>query len=112
GRGLPREPSAAGRRWLASGTLLIGLLTLSLFYAMAQFVADIGRGDGILRAREGYKGTPYVVVHSRVPLAHHASGIESKDYGSQGAPYRYQYRGFRLLAKSPHRFYLVSYASR
>ncbi|WP_328873247.1 hypothetical protein OHT76_25865 [Streptomyces sp. NBC_00287] len=107
-----RDAPATERTWLAGGTLLLGLLTVSLFYAMAQYVADVGRGDAQLDAEEGYVDTPIVVVHSKVPLTHNAKRIAFKDHGSESAPYRYEYRGFRVLAKAPDRFYLVSYASR
>jgi hypothetical protein len=98
--------------WLAGGTLAIGLLTLSLFFGMALYVADMGRGDAMLHADEGYEGIPAVVVHSRVPLAHSARGITFKDHGPKGAPYRYKYQGFRVLAKAPTRFYLISHQAR
>lgn len=107
-----REISRSDRTWLAAGTLLIGLLTASLFFDMALYVTGLGRGDAQLRAMEGYKGSPFVLVHSSVPLRHHARSIEFKDHGGRGAPYRYEYRGFRLLAKSPTRFYLVSYKAK
>jgi hypothetical protein len=107
-----RQASPSDRTWLAAGTLLIGLLTLSLFFDMAQYVAGLGRGDAQLYAMGGYSGAPFVMIHSRVPLRHHARSIVFTDYGGQGVPYRYEYRGFRLLAKSPTRFYLVSYDSR
>lgn len=53
-----------------------------------------------------------MVIHSRVIVPHNAKGIRFMDHGRAGGPYRYEYRGFRLLMKSPTRFYLVSYVSR
>ncbi len=91
--------------------LLLGLLTLSLFYEMALYVADVGRGDAMVHADQGYQGSPFVVVHSRVPLAHSALGITYEDHGTKTAPYRHVYRGFRIVAKAPTRFYLISQAS-
>ncbi|WP_217212133.1 hypothetical protein [Streptomyces sp. AC550_RSS872] len=107
-----RQVPAGDRVWLAVGTLLIGMLTVSLFFDMAQYSAVVGRSDARLDARRGYKDTPFVVIHSRVIVPHNAKGIRFKDHGSAGGPYRYEYRGFRLLMKSPTRFYLVSYVSR
>ncbi|MGW0910796.1 hypothetical protein ACWD1Z_03440 [Streptomyces sp. NPDC002784] len=107
-----RQARDADRMWLAGGTLAIGLLTLSLFFGMALYVADMGRGDAMLHADEGYEGIPTVVVHSKVPLAHRAVGIEFTDHGERSAPYRYEYRGFRVLAKAPARFYLISHQAR
>ncbi|MGV9453693.1 hypothetical protein [Streptomyces sp. NPDC003635] len=107
-----RQARQADRMWLAGGTLAIGLLTLSLFFAMALYVADMGRGDAMLHADEGFDGIPIVVVHSRVPLAHHARGITLVDRGAKNAPYRYTYHGFRVLAKAPTRFYLISHEAR
>ncbi|MFD7375113.1 hypothetical protein [Streptomyces mirabilis] len=48
------------------------------------------------------------MVHSRVIVQHHAQGIRYKDLGGRAGPYRYEYIGFRLIAKSPSRDYLVS----
>ncbi|MFE9023238.1 hypothetical protein ACFYNL_32350 [Streptomyces sp. NPDC007808] len=103
---------AADRMWLAGGTLLVALLMLSLFYGMAQYVADLGRGNAILEAERGYPDSAFVVVHSRLPLSHHAERIGFTDHGGVGGTHRYEYRGFRLLAKTPSRFYLVSHATR
>ncbi|MFH8767811.1 hypothetical protein [Streptomyces sp. NPDC017958] len=96
------------RVWLAIGALLIGLLTVSLFFDMAQYAAVVGHSNARLDAERGYKRLPAVVIHSRVPLTHNARDIEFKDHGSANGPYRYEYRGFRLLAKAPTRFYLIS----
>lgn len=100
------------RMWLAGGTLLLALFTLSLFYDMTQYVAAVGRGDARSDTDGGYRGTQWVVVHSRVPLAHYAPGIISRDRGPGLGPYRYEYQGFRIIAKAPNRFYLVSHTSR
>ncbi|MGY1503603.1 hypothetical protein ACW4TU_44795 [Streptomyces sp. QTS52] len=100
------------RLWLAGGTLLFALLTLSLFYDMSQYVGAVGRGDGRSEIDEGYQGTQWVVVHSRVPLAYWAPGITPLDRGPGFSPYRYEYQGFRIIAKAPNRFYLVSHTSR
>ncbi|MFG2461535.1 hypothetical protein ACGFWE_31340 [Streptomyces sp. NPDC048523] len=107
-----RRPPHSDRLWLAGGTLLLALLTLSLFYDMSQYVGAVGRGDGRAEIDEGYPGTLFVMVHSRVPLAHYAPGITSKDRGPGFSPYRYEYQGFRIIAKAPNRFYLVSRTSR
>ncbi|WP_231905623.1 hypothetical protein [Streptomyces davaonensis] len=107
-----RQARRTEQTWLAGGTLLLGLLALSLFYEMALYVADVGRGDAMVHADEGYQGSPFVVVHSRVPLKHNAVGTSFKDHGTKAAPYRYEYRGFRIVAKAPTRFYLISQASR
>lgn len=107
-----QQAREADRMWLAGGTLAIALLALSLFYGTALYVADMGRGDAMLHADEGFDGIPIVVVHSKVPLLHHAPGITFKDHGAKNTPYRYEYRGFRVLAKAPTRFYLISHAAR
>ncbi|MCE0447525.1 hypothetical protein LT493_35405 [Streptomyces tricolor] len=64
------------------------------------------------RREAGLRGKPTVVVHSRVLLTHNARDVEFKDHGSGSGPYRYEYRGFQLLAKAPARFYLVSHTAR
>ncbi|MFF4350361.1 hypothetical protein [Streptomyces sp. NPDC001530] len=113
GRGVRNRQARTGDRlWLASGALLIGLLTMSLFFEVAWYTAEAGRTDAVRNAEGGYLDSPQVLIHSRVPLSQHAQSIGFTDLGSGTGPYRYQYRGFRMLAKSPTRFYLVSYASR
>ncbi|OYP20167.1 hypothetical protein CFC35_16555 [Streptomyces sp. FBKL.4005] len=109
--GAPRS-AENDRVWLAVGALLIGMLTISLFFDMAQYAAVIGRSNATHDARRGFRGKPTVVVHSRVLLTHNARDVEFKDHGSGSGPYRYEYRGFQLLAKAPARFYLVSHTAR
>ncbi|THA31562.1 hypothetical protein [Streptomyces sp. A1547] len=106
-----RNPWArdADRLWLAAGALLIGLLTLSLFFGMSRYAAMAGETQARADANSGMKRNPSVVVLSRLPLVHHAKGIEFKDLGAGAGPYRYQYKNFRLLEKTPTRFYLVPY---
>ncbi|MFJ9825941.1 hypothetical protein ACIRSU_16435 [Streptomyces sp. NPDC101160] len=107
-----RRDETAERMWAAGGALLIGLLAMSLFFGMTRYVAASGEADAWTAMRGGNAESLRVVVYSRIPLAHDAKEIRYRDVGTAKGPYRYQYRGFRLLAKSPSRFYLVSYASR
>jgi hypothetical protein len=97
--------------WLTGGAVLLGLLAMSLFLQVAQYTAVEGRSDAEDEADGGYRQSMQVVVHSRFRLSHHAQRIEFYDGGGASGPYRYQYSGFRLIAKSPNRFYLVSSAS-
>ncbi|MEW1800065.1 MULTISPECIES: hypothetical protein [Streptomyces] len=99
----------ADRLWLAAGALLLGVLTMSLFFGMARYVAAAGRVEAMKDAAGGYVSSPRAVVYSRVPVTHHAPGILFDDLGGARGPYRYQYRGFRVLAKTPARLYLVSH---
>ncbi|WP_406861101.1 hypothetical protein ABZO31_11785 [Streptomyces sp. HUAS MG47] len=107
----PRDETA-DRLWSAGGALLIGLLAMSVFFGVSRYVAESGRTDAWTAIEGGHTGSLPVVVYSQVPLIHHAKNIKDKDMGADKGPYRYEYRGFRLLVKSPSRFYLVSYASR
>ncbi|MFF2573749.1 hypothetical protein [Streptomyces sp. NPDC058084] len=107
-----RREETAYRMWAAGGTLLIGLLAMSLFFGLSRYVADSGEADAWRAIEGGHEGSLRVVVYSRIPLTHDAKNIAYRDVGTAKGPYRYQYRGFRLLVKSPSRFYLVSYASR
>ncbi|MGW7253931.1 hypothetical protein [Streptomyces sp. NPDC054834] len=111
--GTPRAGQSPGgeRLWLVTGAVLIGLLTMSLFLQTTQYTVAAGRDKAIREAEGGYRHSLSVVLHSRVRLAHNASQITVEDKGSGSGPYRYQYIGFRILAKAPKRFYLVSWAS-
>ncbi|WP_243769271.1 hypothetical protein [Streptomyces cyanogenus] len=109
-RGRRRSPES-DRMWLGIGALLIGMLTVSLFFDMAQYAAVIGHSNAKHDAEKGYPDKPAVVVHSRVLLTHHARDVEFQDHGNASGPYRYEYRGLQLLAKAPSRFYLVSHTA-
>ncbi|MFB7255721.1 hypothetical protein [Streptomyces nojiriensis] len=99
----------ADRLWLVAGALLLGLLTLSLFYGVSRYAAMAGEAQAVADANSGMRRNPAVEVLSRLPLVHHAKNIKFKDLGAKAGPYRYRYRGFRLLVKTPTRFYLVPY---
>ncbi|MFD3542256.1 hypothetical protein ACFWUQ_22580 [Streptomyces sp. NPDC058662] len=107
-----RPTRTADQMWLVGGALLIGLLTMSLFYDASRYVTMAGRSEAWKDIEGGYQESLPVVVYSRVPLTHDAPKIQFKDKGPGSGPFRYQYLGFRLLAKAPSRYYLVSYASR
>ncbi|MEU4730655.1 hypothetical protein [Streptomyces sp. NPDC023588] len=111
-RARDRQTRTADRLWLAAGALLLGVLTMSLFFGMARYVDAAGRTDARNYAWDGYVSSPRVVLYSRVPVIHHAPGIRFKDLGPAKGPYRYQYTGFRLFAKAAARLYLVSYLPR
>ncbi|MFK0255591.1 hypothetical protein [Streptomyces sp. NPDC090445] len=106
-----RRERTGDRLWLAGGALLIGLFAMSLFFAMSRYAAQAGTTAAAELKAGGYVAhSPRVVVHSKVSLPHHLGGIKFKDRGPGSAPFRYEYRGFRLLVKSPSRYYFVSYA--
>ncbi|MFD4661083.1 hypothetical protein ACFWP2_36330 [Kitasatospora sp. NPDC058444] len=92
-----------------AGAVLIGLLTMSLFFSLARYADEAGDDQAALDAEAGFGGRVRVLINSRSPITHDAHGIEAKDLGDTGGPYRYQYRGFILLAKSSARYYLVSH---
>ncbi|MFF0431966.1 hypothetical protein ACFYU9_07060 [Streptomyces sp. NPDC004327] len=104
-----RREEGANRMWVAGGTLLIGLLAMSLFFGLSRYVVDAGRSDAWAAMRGGNRASLPVVVYSRIPLMHEAKGIGYRDVGTARGPYRHRYTGFLLLAKSPSRYYLVSY---
>ncbi|MEU8619325.1 hypothetical protein [Streptomyces sp. NPDC048623] len=101
----------AERMWAAGGALLIGLLAMSLFFGMSQYVVAAGASEARDAIRDGNTGSLPVVVYSRIPIAHSASGITYKDMGDGAGPYRHRYIGFLLLVKAPSRFYLVSHTA-
>ncbi|MEU1283599.1 hypothetical protein [Kitasatospora sp. NPDC005856] len=94
------------------GAALIGLLTMSLFFSLARYADEAGDDQAVRDSDAGFAGRVSVLIYSRSPITHDARGILSADLGDAGGPYRYQYRGFILLAKSSARYYLVSYDRR
>ncbi|GGU84219.1 hypothetical protein GCM10010260_16450 [Streptomyces filipinensis] len=106
-----RQGGTGDALWLTGGAVLLGLLAMGLFLQVAQCATVEGRSDAQEDADGGYRQSLKVVVHSRFPLTHNAQDIEFYDWGSTKGPYRFQYSGFRLIAKSLNRFYLVSSTS-
>lgn len=104
-----RREETANRMWIAGGTLLIGLLAMSLFFGLSRYVVDAGRSDASAAIKGGSRASMPVVVYSRIPIMHEAKGIDYKDVGTGRGPYRHRYTGFLLVTKSPSHFYLVSY---
>jgi hypothetical protein len=108
-----RGAPAAGERVQAlAGAVLVGLLTMSLFFALARYADEAGDSQAASDSDSGFAEKVDVLVYSRFPVAHDARGIEYTDLGDTGGPYRHQYRGFVLLAKSSARYYLASYDRR
>ncbi|MEV6328414.1 hypothetical protein [Streptomyces sp. NPDC051909] len=107
-----RRDGTADRMWTAGGALLIGLLAMSLFFGMSQYVVDSAKSEAWGVIEGGSRASLHVVVYSRIPITHDAHGITYKDMGADRGPFRHRYVGFRLLVKSPSRFYLVSHTAR
>ncbi|MGW0467466.1 hypothetical protein ACWDX6_19610 [Streptomyces sp. NPDC003027] len=107
-----RHEGTADRMWSAGGALLIGLLALSLFFGTTRYVVMQGETLASNEIQGGFRESLPVVVYSSIPIVHNATAIGYRDMGDGKGPYRHRYVGFRLLVKSPTRFYLVSYASR
>ncbi|MET9437397.1 hypothetical protein [Streptomyces sp. NPDC006551] len=107
-----RHEGTADRMWSAGGALLIGLLALSLFFGTSRYVTMQGQTHAWEEIQGGFQESLHVVVYSHIPIVHNATAIKYRDMGAGRGPYRHRYLGFRLLVKSPSRFYLVSYASR
>ncbi|GAA3038413.1 hypothetical protein GCM10010519_73870 [Streptomyces lactacystinicus] len=112
GRREQGAPPVGGRIQRLAGAVLIGLLTMSLFFALARYADEAGDDQAVRDSQAGFADRVSVLIYSRSPITHDALGILSADLGDAGGPYRYQYRGFILLAKSSARYYLVSYRRR
>jgi hypothetical protein len=101
--------TAAGDRTRATARgLLIAILILGLFFDAAQYAAGAGRAQAGRDVAARFPRSTRVLVLSRYPISHYAEGIGYRDLGAERGPYRYQYAGFVVLAKSPSRYYLVS----
>ncbi|MFF8836607.1 hypothetical protein [Streptomyces sp. NPDC015130] len=107
-----RREGTAERMWSTGGALLIGLLAMSLFFGVSRYVAAGAATEARAAIEAGNEKSLPVLVYSRIPVAHDAKGITYKDLGAARGPYRHRYTGFRLLVKSPSRFYLVSHETR
>ncbi|KPI00699.1 hypothetical protein OK006_8176 [Actinobacteria bacterium OK006] len=84
GGGTNDRPGRTGDRlWLSGGALLLGLLTMTLFFTMARYASMAGVSNVVATAQDHYRKSQHVMVHSRVILQHHAQGIRYKDLGDR-----------------------------
>jgi hypothetical protein len=111
----PRQPPGRGdnRRALVlgAGSILIGMLILSLFFATSRYAYEAARSNAAQDAAAHFPNSTKLLIYSRNHIPNDAVGIERQDLGS-AEPFRYRYLGFRQLAKSGSHYYLVSYQSR
>jgi hypothetical protein len=89
GRTHDRPARTGDRLWLSGGALLLGLLTMTLFFTMARYASMAGVSNAVATAQDHYRKSQHVLVHSRVILQHHAQGIRYQDLGDRAGPYRY-----------------------
>ncbi|MFF4157973.1 hypothetical protein [Streptomyces sp. NPDC001678] len=89
---------------------LLALLAMSLFFGAARFADQAGSTQADRAAADGFRGSGniHVLIDSSSPIHHDAPGISFYDLGPKYAPFRYQYRGFVLLAKTASHYYLAS----
>ncbi|MEU1402783.1 hypothetical protein ABZ471_10525 [Streptomyces sp. NPDC005728] len=107
--GNPDKRAPTGRRvWFTAEVLLAGLMAAALFTFATRYAAYKGKADAGIDANNGFKAYPYVLIYSGARIAHSIPGITVKDQGSGSGPYRFRYKGFVALAKTPTHFYLVS----
>lgn len=100
----PLQPRWAG---IANLILVSLLVTLSLFWAVSEYAAAIGRGRAEALAR-GLMGRPGVTVFSVDRLFLQGPGIiEIQLPDDPYAGYRYRYDGMRLLTESDGRLFLL-----
>ncbi|MET9958995.1 hypothetical protein ABZ128_07865 [Streptomyces sp. NPDC006326] len=108
GHGPDRRTPTTRRLLLVGEGLLLGVLTMSLFFDAARYATMAGESEGWRDALKGFTNSPVTVVYSSVRLGDSPPGVQFTDLGSGSGPYRYRYNGFRILVKSSSRFYLVT----
>jgi NADH:ubiquinone oxidoreductase subunit 6 (subunit J) len=95
------------RHWNAAQGLLLAAVAMILFFAMARYAYGAGMSRAQHDAENGYQGTTRVLVHSRTPIHASAPSITCEERGRAHQPYRFRCTGFRILAKSRTRYFLV-----
>ncbi|WP_406494906.1 hypothetical protein OHB06_30925 [Streptomyces sp. NBC_01604] len=95
------------RLWNAVQGLLLAAVVMIIFFVMARYAYGAGMSRAQNDAESGYRGTTRVLVHSRTPIHASASSIACEDRGRADRPYRFRCTGFRILAKSSTRYFLV-----
>ncbi|MET7975666.1 hypothetical protein ABZW44_22025 [Streptomyces mirabilis] len=60
------RPGRTGDRlWQSGGALLLGLLTMTLFFTMARYASMAGVSNAVAAAQDHYRKSQHVVVHGR-----------------------------------------------
>ncbi|MFI1169690.1 hypothetical protein ACH4UM_40645 [Streptomyces sp. NPDC020801] len=105
---LSRGPRGRGGRfWGITEGLLVCATALIVFFALARYAHGAGTSAARADARTSFSGMPRVLIHSRQRISPTVSSVRCKDQGAAYLPYRYMCVGFRVLAKSRSRYYLV-----
>ncbi|MFF8646176.1 hypothetical protein [Streptomyces sp. NPDC015345] len=98
------------RFWSITEGLLLAAVAMILFFDMSRYAYGAGMSRAEDDAEHGYRGSTPVLVHSRTPLHPATAGpklVSCEDRGPKFRPYQYNCRGFRILAKSETRYFLV-----
>ncbi|WP_251151410.1 hypothetical protein [Cellulosimicrobium sp. Marseille-Q4280] len=99
-----RPPSVAAR--LTEWAAVFTLVAVSLFWAVANYSADIGESRGRQFEAE-LAGYPGVVVRSTTDLRLVAPGVEPLVCAPEGAAFRYRYDGLVLVQQAGGTYFLV-----
>ncbi|MEU7060695.1 hypothetical protein [Streptomyces sp. NPDC046197] len=105
---LIRDPQRRGGRfWGITEGLLVSATALIVFFALARYAHGAGTSAARDEAENNFRDTTPVLIHLRQPIFPSAPNVHCVDRGAAYLPYRYRCIGFRVLAKSSTRYYLV-----
>jgi hypothetical protein len=105
---LRRGPHRSGGNfWGIKEGLILAWILLTVFFAMARYAHGAGTSEAHQDVMRNFSGMTRVLVHSRQPIFPSAPNVHCEDRGAAYLPYRYRCIGFRILAKSSTRYYLV-----
>ncbi|MFF7265957.1 hypothetical protein ACFZCL_37595 [Streptomyces sp. NPDC008159] len=97
------------RFWGAAEGLLLAAVAMILFFDFARYAYAAGTSRAQDDAERGYEGATRVLVHSRTRIHASVPGVKCEDQGRAHQPYQFTCKGFRILAKSSTRYFLVPY---
>jgi hypothetical protein len=105
---LGRAPHLRGSRfWGVMEGLLVSATAMIAFFAMARYAHGAGTSEAHEDVMRNFSGMTRVLVHSRQPIFPTVPNVRCEDRGAAYLPYRYKCVGFRVLAKTSTRYYLV-----
>ncbi|MFE4874272.1 hypothetical protein [Streptomyces sp. NPDC056682] len=105
---LIRDPQRRGGRfWGLTEGLLVSATALIVFFALARYAHGAGTSAARDEAENNFRDKTPVLIHLRQPMFPSAPNVHCPDRGAAYLPYRYRCIGFRVLAKSSTRYYLV-----
>lgn len=102
--------TTAGSRWLGwvSVTLVVLLIAVTMFWAVALYAAYFGEYTGYRLATQRLADKPTVFVYSAQRLhLNPAGGVQEEPIGDAASAFRFRYANLKLLTRANSKYFLL-----